>query len=118
MYTLEPISTIPNKSLNKGGETASVRYAPSTVPGMERRASFIPREYIILFCLEYDTVEATALQNAAKRLSLAASGGEKPKKVKTGTTTNPPPNPIIEPSIPAAKPRGINQRFSNNVNTR
>jgi hypothetical protein len=47
------------------------------------------------------------LVNAAKRLLLAASVGGKPKKVKTGTTIIPPPNPIIDPNTPAANPKGI-----------
>ena len=55
-------------------------------------------------------VEATALLKAAKRLLLAAAVGGNPKKVNTGTTMIPPPRPIIEPSIPAANPNGINQR--------
>ena len=46
--------------------------------------------------------------SAAKRLLLAAAVGGKPRKVKTGTTIIPPPNPIIEPNIPAANPNGIN----------
>ena len=52
-------------------------------------------------------VDATELLNAAKRLLLAASVGEKPKNVKTGTTIIPPPNPIIEPKTPATNPKGM-----------
>ncbi len=82
-------------------------YAPKTVPGIVSRPSFNPSEYSIRFCLEYKIVDAAALLNAAKRLLLAASVGENPKNVKTGTTIIPPPNPIIEPNTPAANPKGM-----------
>ena len=61
-------------------------------------------------------VDAIALLKAAKRLLLAATVGVKPAKVRTGTTMIPPPNPIIEPSIPAANPNGINHSSSIIVN--
>jgi len=52
-------------------------------------------------------VDAMALLNAAKRLLLAAVVGGNPRNVNTGTTIIPPPRPIIEPNIPAAKPKRI-----------
>ncbi len=48
------------------------------------------------------------LLNAANKLLLAAKVGGNPKKVNTGTTIIPPPRPIIEPSIPATNPNGMN----------
>ena len=54
-------------------------------------------------------VEATALLSAANRLLLAAAVGENPRNVRMGTTMTPPPSPIMEPNIPAAKPNGISQ---------
>ncbi len=77
------------------------------VPGIDSNPSFNPKEYSILFCLEYETVDATALLRAANRLLLAAAVGENPKNVKTGTTIIPPPNPIMEPNTPATNPKGI-----------
>ncbi len=74
---------------------------------MVSKPSFNPSENSIRFCLEYEMVDATALLNAAKRLLLAASVGENPKNVKTGTTIIPPPNPIIDPNTPAAKPKAM-----------
>ncbi|SMH71044.1 protein of unknown function [Candidatus Nitrosotalea okcheonensis] len=93
-------------------------YAPSTVPGIAKSASFIPSEYEILFCLAYETVDATELLNAAKRLSLAASVDENPKNVSTGTITNPPPSPTMDPMTPATKPSGKSHRYSSNDNTK
>ena len=101
-----------------GGETSSEIYAPKIVPGIEISASLIPSEYTILFCLEYDTVDAIELLKAAKRLSLAARVGENPKNVNTGTTMNPPPSPIMEPIMPATKPSGKSHKYSNNDNTK
>ncbi len=89
------------------GATSLEIIAPKTVPGIDSNPSFNPKEYSIRFCLEYERVDATALLRAAKRLLLAAAVGENPKKVKTGTTIIPPPNPIIEPNTPAANPKGI-----------
>ena len=57
-------------------------------------------------------VDAIALLRAAKRLLLAAAVGVKPRKVNTGTTITPPPNPIIDPNTPAANPKGISHRCS------
>src|SRR5574337_521687 len=114
MYTPDVTSTIANKILKTGGDTSSEMYAPIIVPGIDSSASFIPSEYTILFCLAYDAVDATELLKAAKRLSLAARVGENPKNVNTGTTTNPPPSPIMEPIIPATKPSGSSHRYSNN----
>ena len=91
--------------------------APSTVPGIASNPSFKPSEYSILFCFAYEIDDAIALLKAAKRLLLAAKAGENPKNVKTGTTTIPPPSPIIEPRTPAAKPNSSNHR-SNNTYTR
>mgnify|MGYP007095148890 CR=1 FL=1 len=82
--------------------------APRIVPGIASNPSFNPKEYSILFCFEYEIVDATELLNAAKRLLLAATVGGNPKKVKTGTTIIPPPRPIIDPNIPAINPKGIN----------
>src|SRR5574337_95994 len=118
MYTPDVTSTIANKILKTGGDTSSEMYAPIIVPGIDISASFIPSEYTILFCLAYDAVDATELLNAAKRLSLAASVGANPKKVSTGTTMNPPPRPIMDPSIPAAKPSGKSHKYSNNYTTK
>ena len=64
------------------------------------------------FWRAYDTVDATELLKAAKRLLLAASEGGNPAKVITGTAIIPPPSPTIEPKIPAANPSGISHRFS------
>jgi hypothetical protein len=91
-------------------------YAPSIVPGIDNNPSFSPIEYSILFCLEYEMVDATALLNAAKRLLLAASVGGNPAKVKTGTIMIPPPKPIIDPNTPATNPKGINHNSSIIVN--
>ena len=56
-----------------------------------------------------------ALDNAAKRLLLAAAVGENPRNVNTGTTIIQPPRPTIEPNTPATKPRGISHRLSSIV---
>ncbi len=113
---LDEISTRPKRILKIPGVTSDEMYAPSMVPGIVNNPSFSPIEYSILFCLEYEIVEATALLKAAKRLLLAATVGGNPAKVRTGTTIIPPPNPIIEPSIPAMNPRGINQSSSIIIN--
>src|SRR5574337_330228 len=51
-------------------------------------------------------------------IDISASFREKPKKVSTGTTMNPPPSPIMDPSIPATKPSGKSHRYSNNYTTK
>ena len=86
--------------------------APRIVPGIHIRPSFSPMAYSIRFCLAYVAVDAIALLNAANKLLLAANVGGNPAKVITGTATIPPPSPIIEPKTPAAKPSGINHKFS------
>ena len=87
--------------------------APSIVPGTAINPSFQPSENSILFCLAYVAVDATELLNTANRLLLTASVGENPTNVNTGTIIIPPPNPIIDPNIPATNPNGINQSSSN-----
>ncbi len=107
MYAADAINTKPNKILKMSGATSLEIIAPRTVPGTDNSPSFNPKEYSIRLCLEYETVDATALLRAAKRLLLAAAIGGNPKNVKTGTTIIPPPNPIIDPNTPAANPKRI-----------
>ena len=94
------------------GVIISETNAPRIVPGIHIKPNLNPIPYSILFCLAYVAVDATALLNAAKRLLLAANVGGNPAKVITGTAIIPPPSPIIEPSMPAANPNGINHKFS------
>ena len=116
---LDEINTKPKRILKMPGVTSLEINAPKIVPGIAKSPNFRPIEYSILFCLEYDIVDATALLNAAKRLLLAAKVGGKPKKVNTGTMMIPPPKPITEPNNPATKPSGTNHNSSSivNVNT-
>ncbi|SHO47348.1 hypothetical protein NSIN_40060 [Nitrosotalea sinensis] len=58
------------------------------------------------------------LLKAANKLLLAARVGENPKNVSTGTTTKPPPSPIMEPITPATKPSGNNHQYSSNYTTK
>ena len=112
----EKINTKPKSILKIPGVTSDDMYAPRIVPGIDNKPSLSPIEYSILFCLEYEIVDAIALLNAAKRLLLAARVGVNPAKVRTGTTIIPPPKPIIEPNTPATNPNGINHNSSIIVN--
>jgi len=112
MYMLDEISTNTNRILKIPGVTSDDMYAPIIVPGIDNKPSLSPIEYLILFCREYEIVDAIALLKVAKRLLLAATVGANPAKVRTGTIIIPPPSPIIEPSIPATNPKGINHNSS------
>ena len=72
----------------------------------------------MLFRSAYEIDDAIALLKAAKRLLLAASCGENPRNVSTGTTTIPPPSPIIDPRTPATNPSNNNHKSANNVDTK
>jgi hypothetical protein len=109
MYAENAINTNPNKILKISGATSDEIIAPKTVQGTDNNPSLIPNGKSILFCLVYETVDATELLSAAKRLLLAAAVGGNPINVNTGTTIIPPPSPIIEPRIPPAKPNKISQ---------
>ncbi len=101
------INTNPNKNLKISGDSSVESNAPIIVPGIVNNPSFNPNENSILFCLEYEIVDAIDLLSAANRLLLAATVGGNPKNVKAGTTIIPPPTPIIEPKTPAANPKRI-----------
>ena len=115
---LDETNTKPNRILKIPGVTSLEINAPKTVPGIAKSPNFKPIEYSIRFCLEYEIVDAAALLNAANKLLLTANDGPNPANVKTGTTIIPPPNPIIDPSIPATSPNGISQSSSNIVNVK
>ena len=113
MYDAEDKRTNANRILKIVGDKSEEMNAPSTVPGTAINPSFQPSENSILFCLAYVAVDATELLNTANRLLLTANVGENPTNVNTGTIIIPPPNPIIDPNIPATNPNGINQSSSN-----
>ena len=115
---LEETNIKPNRILNILGVTSLEMNAPNTVPGIANNPNFRPTWYSILFCLEYEIVDAAALLNAANKLLLAASDGPNPANVKTGTTMMPPPSPIMEPSSPATNPNGTSHNSSNIVNVK
>ena len=112
MYDAEEIRTSANKILKISEEISEDMNAPSMVPGTAIKPSFQPSESSMRFCLAYIAVDATELLNTANRLLLTANVGENPINVKTGTMIIPPPKPIIDPSIPATNPSGINQSSS------
>ena len=51
------------------------------------------------------------------RLLLTAAEGENPAIVSTGTMIIPPPNPIMDPSMPAMNPNNTTHRCSIIANT-
>ena len=112
MYDAEEIRTNANKILKISEDISEDMNAPSIVPGTATNPSFHPSESSMRFCLAYIAVDATELLNTANRLLLTASVGENPMNVNTGTIIIPPPNPIIDPNIPATNPSGINQSSS------
>ena len=116
MYDAEEIRTSANKILKISDDKSEEINAPSIVPGTVIKPSFQPNENSTRFCLAYATVDPTELLKTANKLLLTASVGGNPMNVNTGTIIIPPPKPIIDPSIPAINPKGINQISSNMLN--
>ena len=111
MYALTA-SMPPSMTLKRSDSMCSAIIAPAAVPGIDMMPSFSPREYLILFFTAWVTVAPLRLPNVPNRLLLAISAGWNPRNARTGDIMIPPPKPTIDPAVPAANPKSINQRLS------